>query len=291
MLNPRRCGWLSAQQLGMYMLERVKDRGGRLLIGKVADIRLSQNKISGVKVLVDSDYKLIHTERFVNAAGPYVQNIASMIGIDLPVFNELHGKISFTDTRKIVPRHVPLMIWSDPVKLPWSDEERDDLAGDDQTRWLVEEFPAGVHFRPEGLGPSPVLLILWTYEIEAQEPIWPPRFDDFYPEIVLRGLTRMVPGLAAYINRMGKPIVDGGYYCKTQENRPLIGPLPVDGAYIIGALSGYGVMACSAAGELLANHITGDPLPDYANDFLIDRYQRPAYQQLLANWDSTTGQL
>lgn len=291
MLNPRRCGWLSAQQLGMYMLDRVKDRGGRQLNGEIVDVTLSQDKVSGVKVLVDSEYELIQTECFVNAAGPYIQKIASMIGIELPVINELHGKISFNDSQHIVPRHVPLMIWSDPVKLPWSDEEREELAADDQTRWLVEEFPAGVHFRPEGLGPSPVLLILWTYEIEAQEPIWPPSFDDFYPEIVLRGLTSMVPGLATYINRMGKPIVDGGYYCKTRENRPLIGPLPVDGAYIIGALSGYGVMACSAAGELLAQHISGDPLPDYADDFLLSRYRRPAYQQLLANWDPTTGQL
>ena len=32
-------------------------------------------------------------------------------------------------------------------------------------------------------------------------------------------------------------VIDGGYYCKTQENRPLVGPLPVAGAYMIGALS------------------------------------------------------
>ena len=90
---------------------------------------------------------------------------------------------------------------------------------------------------------------------------------------------------------MGKPWVDGGYYCKTQENRPLIGPLPVEGAYIIGALSGYGVMACSAGGELLAAHITGSDLPDFAPDFMLKRYEDPTYQKMLAGWDPTTGQL
>ena len=46
--------------------------------------------------------------------------------------------------------------------------------------------------------------------------------------------------------------IDGGYYCKTRENRPLIGPLPVDGAFVLGALSGFGVMAAHASAELLA---------------------------------------
>lgn len=101
----------------------------------------------------------------------------------------------------------------------------------------------------------------------------------------------MVPALTTYINRMGKFWIDGGYYCKTQENRPLIGPLPVEGAYLIGALSGFGVMACSAAGELLATHITGGDLPEYAADFLLERYQDPNYQKLLDGWDASSGQL
>ena len=35
MLRPRRCGWLSAQQLGMWLLERAQQRGVRLLCGRV----------------------------------------------------------------------------------------------------------------------------------------------------------------------------------------------------------------------------------------------------------------
>ena len=107
----------------------------------------------------------------------------------------------------------------------------------------------------------------------------------------MRGLTRMVPSLSTYIDRMGKPWVDGGYYCKTQENRPLIGPLPVPGSYIIGALSGYGIMASQAAAELLAMHITGAELPSYAAQFMLERYEDPAYQVLLEQWDATSGQL
>jgi glycine/D-amino acid oxidase-like deaminating enzyme len=85
--------------------------------------------------------------------------------------------------------------------------------------------------------------------------------------------------------------VDGGYYCKPGENRPLIGPLPIEGAYIFGALSGYGIMASQAGGELLAAHITGSVLPDYAPALSLARYVDPAYMALLDGWDATAGQL
>jgi len=60
--------------------------------------------------------------------------------------------------------------------------------------------------------------------------VWPPTFDDHYPEILLRGLAQMIPGPSVYFGQGKLAHVDGGYYCKTRENRPLIGPLPVEGA-------------------------------------------------------------
>ena len=42
---------------------------------------------------------------------------------------------------------------------------------------------------------------------------------------MLRGMTAMIPGMEAYIGKSPKAFIDGGYYTKTRENRPLIGPL------------------------------------------------------------------
>lgn len=291
MLHPRRCGWLSAQQLGMYLLTEAKAHGVRLLNGRVTDIIVEHNRVTAVDVhLADNSSTRIQTSRFLNAAGPLIGKIGQMMGVELPIFNELHAKISIRDDLGIIPRDVPLMIWEDPIHLSWSAEERAELAADPELRFLLEQFPAGVHFRPEGAGESPMLLILWTYDLAPKEVVWPPQFDPDYAEIVLRGLVRLVPGLAAYIGR-ARPWVDGGYYCKTRENRPLITPLPVEGAYLFGAVSGYGIMASQAGGELIAAHITGSELPGYAPAFLLNRYQEPAYQKLLANWDATSGQL
>ena len=71
---------------------------------------------------------------------------------------------------------------------------------------------------------------------------------------------------------------------KTRENRPLIGPVPVEGLYVSCGYSGYGVMASCAGGELIARHIAGAPLPDYAPAFLLSRYQDPEYISLLDRW-------
>jgi glycine/D-amino acid oxidase-like deaminating enzyme len=118
-----------------------------------------------------------------------------------------------------------------------------------------------------------------------------PSFDPYYAEVILRGLIRIIPGLSVYLGRMRKPRVDGGYYCKTRENRPLICPLPVRGAYLFGAVSGFGIMATMAGGELLAAHVAGANPPDYAGDFLLSRYQDPKYIQLLHQLEATSGQL
>ncbi|MCL4870612.1 MAG: FAD-binding oxidoreductase [Anaerolineae bacterium] len=287
---PRRCGSLSAQQLGMYLLDKIKAQGVKLVRGRVTGINVSQNRVQSVR-LSGGEVGMIHTPVFVNAAGPYVAELGKLLGVDIPVFNELHGKIAIEDYRNILPRNLPLMIWSDPVWLPWSDEERAELEQDEELGWLLDELPAGVHFRTEGAGGASTLLILWTYELEPKLPIWPPTFDPMYPEIVLRGLTRMIPELAVYLEKGRKPYLDGGYYCKTRENRLLAGPLPVEGAYLIGGLSGYGIMASPAAADLLAAHITGSPLPPYAPAFRLERYQDPTYLAQLAQWDATSGQL
>ncbi len=287
-LHARRCGWLSAQQLGMYLLERAQTAGVRFLSGRLQAVQVEKERVVAVQV----NGERIATRTFVNAAGPYLRQVGQMVGVELPVHNELHGKLAFTDHLGLIPRDVPMIIWDEPLALPWTEAEREELAAYPDTRWLLEELPAGLHFRPEGGEGSPIVLMLWPYHIDMCEPpTWPPpALDEFFPDVVLRGMTRLIPALEAYTGRAGRPVIDSGYYCKTAENRPLIGPLPVAGAYVVGALSGYGIMAAPAAGELLAAHLAGSTLPDYSSAFLLSRYRDPAYQALLAEWGDS-GQL
>ncbi len=286
-LHARRAGWFSAQQLGATMLEQARHCGVRIFEGRVSGVENHGGRVRAIR-LGDGDQ--IETSCFVNAAGPYLNPVGKMLDVELPVFAELHLKVAVHDTLGAVPRTAPLLIWTDPQRLLWSDEERELLAEEEDTRWLLDEMPPGAHTRPEGGVDSDIILLLWEYHTGGVEPVVPPPLDDQYPEIALRGLAAMLPVFRKYFGKMPRPTLDGGYYIKTRENRPIIGPLPVDGAFVIGALSGYGLMASCAAGELLAAHIVGASLPLYAPALALERYRDPAYLRLLETWGDS-GQL
>lgn len=169
-----------------------------------------------------------------------------------------------------------------------------------------------------------------------------------YPEICLRGLSRMIPELAVYLENIPRStLVDGGYYTQTPDNIPLVGPasgVAVDGVCMdltqlhqiiplshlkhyyylhcgislflssihvsdsdlvfavddtpivchllhyldtCGALGGFGVMASAGVGNLLAKHICGDTLPDYAKNLLPARFESQAYLDEIASIGDT----
>ena len=286
-LHVRRAGWLSAQQLGMHLLETGRRRGVRAKreAGKVIGVDVKNNRIQGIQL---NNGEHIESPIFINAAGPYLKEVGKLLGVDLPVFTELHLKAVIKDALGVVGRDAPLLIWNDAQSLPWSDSEREALASDDETRWLTKTFPSGAHTRPEGAGND--IIMLWEYQTKVTEPVDPPLMDEQYPELALRGLAAMLPRMKEYFAKMPRPQLDGGYYTKTRENRPLVGPLGVEGAYVIGAVSGYGIMSACGVGELLAAHVTGAELPSYAKAFELSRYDDPEYQRKLETW-ADSGQL
>jgi glycine/D-amino acid oxidase-like deaminating enzyme len=231
----------------------------------------------------------IETGKLVLAPGPFLGRTARQLGLELPVSNRLHARAVLTDPEEVVPTDAPLMIWCDPVELRWTEEEREALTRaatdpepDPDAGRLMGELPAGVRVRPRREGESPCLLIAWQWKempADAFSPPWPPELPPRHGEVLLRGLARMIPGLERYFGRGAEATVDGGYDCRTPENRPLIGPLPVAGAYVLGALSSYAVMASQGAAELLSAHVAGEPLPSWAPAFHPGRYDDPGYRE------------
>jgi len=213
-----------------------------------------------------------------------LKEMGRLIGVELPIVAERHLKVSLPDIHGALPPGAPMLIWLDEQYLPWSDDERLALNGDNETQWLLQKFPHGVHGRADGSGATTTLIILFNHSSRQTEIAFPVPVEPHYAEIALRAMSTMVPAVRAYIGKGARPYVDGGYYIKTRENRPLIGPLPVQGAYVSGAFSGFGVMASCAAGELVAQHMMQAALPDYAPAFLLSRYQDADYCALLDNW-------
>jgi glycine/D-amino acid oxidase-like deaminating enzyme len=287
-LHIRRAGCLNAVALGSWLLSRAVSAGVSFKRDRVVRVDTTGGRVCGVRL---ASGEVIATDKFVIAGGPLLPELGRMLDLELPVFHELHAKFTFRDPHAVVRRDAPFIIWQDPTFLEWSDRERRALASDDETRWLTEMLPGGVHVRPVDLTYGDELYLIWTFETDARRYEWPPTFDPHYGDVVLRGCARMIPGLSAYVGARAPGIVDGGYYCKTRENRPLIGPLPVEGAFVLGALSGIGVMTSQAAGDLLARHVMQQPLPDYARWFLPSRYDDAGYRALVDQWGPLVGQL
>jgi glycine/D-amino acid oxidase-like deaminating enzyme len=277
----RRAGWLSAQQLGAAMLEAVRARGIRVLRGDAVGIGMNGGRASSVEVSTDNGRIALDATDIVLAGGPHQKQLAALAGLDLPIFAERHRKVSFQDTLNAMPRKAPMMIWLDEQYLPFSDEDRAALAEDEDSAHFLDKFPAGVHGRPDGASAA---LVLFNHHGDPVEPVFPLPEEPHYAEIALRGMATMLPALKAYNGRPARPYIDGGYYVRTTENRPLIGPTAIEGLTISCGFGGFGVMAACASGDLVARHITRETLPAYAPAFLLSRYQDPQYQALLDTW-------
>lgn len=281
-IHVRRAGWLSAQQLGAWLLDRSLEAGVVYRPDSVVECDVSGGRVRGA---VLSSGLRIETARIVNAAGPHLGEVAAMLGSSLPLLHEVHRKMSFRDQACAIPRDAPMLIWNDPQRLGWETDEREALMQDPDLAPLAGMLPPGAHCRPDGGTGSPIVLGLWEYRSDVRAPTFPIPEDPLYPEMVMRGLSTMIPALGGYLDRLPQPYVDGGYYTKTVENRPLIGPAGPEGVYVVGALSGYGIMAAPAAGELVASHIVGGPWHAPADAFLPSRYDDPAYLAAFENAD------
>jgi glycine/D-amino acid oxidase-like deaminating enzyme len=274
-IHIKRGGDISGQQLGAYMLERIREAGGKRLHGEVTQV--TKNSAFSLQVKTADEIKSIAADVVVNAAGPYVNSVAVMLGTALPVKNIYQQKIAFDDRFAAIPRGMPFSIDLDRKLLGWTEEEKALLLSDPERAWLTGPMPAGTHCRPDGGAQGTWVKLGWAYNEKSSEPrrdlANETAIDPQFPEIVIRGAAAFLPSLNQYVERPpGRFAHYGGYYTMTAENWPIIGPMGAEGAYVVGALSGFGSMSACAAGKLCAAWICGGELPAYAANLSLARY-------------------
>jgi len=282
-IHIRRAGSISAQQLGQFMLEQFRANGGRLIRAELKGISIG----SDFELELDAGNRpaTIRASRVVNAAGPYLRDVAKMLGEDLPVKCVFQQKISFEDREGAILRDMPFTIDLDGQTLAWDEEDRELLASDPTTRHYTEPKNGGIHCRPDGAVNGKWIKLGWAYNEKESNPHSEEPIDPQFPDTVLRGASRLNPKLGAYIGKLPNGVHHyGGYYTMTEENWPLIGKMKTEGAFVAGALSGYGSMAACAAGELCASWVTGQSVPDYALSLGINRYADKAFMAELARF-------
>lgn len=275
-LHVRRAGDVSAQQMGQFMLDAVRGMGGRLKLGRLVSVE--RNAKFALQVASEGGSEQILAETLVDAAGPFLAEVAAMLDVTLPTQTIFQQKIAFRDRVGAIPRRMAFAVDLDPQVLDWTAEERDLLGADPSNEWLTDRFPGGIHCRPEGGEGGDWIKLGWAFNRQPVAPQWEPACDERFPEVVLRGAAALQPALKAYYGRLPVDLSHyGGYYTMTPENWPLIGPMGPAGAFVVGALSGYGTMSAAAAGSLCASWIAGAELPDYAMPLSLARYADDAF--------------
>jgi glycine/D-amino acid oxidase-like deaminating enzyme len=262
-LHIRRAGSISGQQLGQFMLEAIRATGGRLFRGEVVAIEGAAPFTLGIDT--PEGHLSLRAERLANSAGPFLSDVAAMLGEELPVSCVHQQKIAFEDRAGAIARTMPFTIDLDGQTLPWSDDERAILAEDPATVRLLAPMPGGIHCRADGAETGTWIKLGWAFNTKASDPHAPEPMDAQFPDIVLRAASRLHPALKAYVGRLPRGARHyGGYYTMTGENWPLIGPMRTRGAFMAGALSGFGTMSACATGSIAAAWVAGGELPAYA---------------------------
>ncbi|HIG41050.1 MAG TPA: FAD-binding oxidoreductase [Gammaproteobacteria bacterium] len=270
-VHVKRAGVLDVNALGSLLLGKARKAGVVFRQARIEGV--SQGPGSGFNMSLANGDK-ISTQQLVIAAGPFIGELASMLGVELRVENYLQHKIVIPDPANAVPLDMPFSIFADSQYLRWTDEERLMMVGDKEYAHLLAEFPPGLHIKPEGRNQ---IKLGWAFNRQPEKASWDPGSNPEFADIVLRGASRFVPSLEQYVARVPTPISHfSGYYTRTRENWPIIGPLEIEGLHVVGALSGYGTMSACSAGELCAdymNDMDNTSLPGYARYFHPRRYE------------------
>jgi glycine/D-amino acid oxidase-like deaminating enzyme len=285
-LHIRRAGDVSGHQMGSLMLRTLREQGGLVVPGRVVEV--VRDTRFALTIRGQDAVFSVTANVLVNAAGPNVGQVAGLLGESLPVSTVFQQKIAFEDTRAAIDRRMPFSIDLDAQTIDWTDQERALLADDPDTTWLTRPMPGSIHCRPDGGEHGAWIKLGWAFNTTPSEPGDDLPYLQSFPEIVLRGASRLNPGLKAYYGYLPSRLSHyGGYYTMTRENWPLIGPMQTPGAFVAGALSGFDTMASCATGALIARWVCGETLPDFALALSRERYGDDALMKTLRESGNT----
>ena len=253
-IHARNAGTLETVGLGKHLLETAMRRGVRIVRGEVVGVAITGGRVDRVRIRQQQATIDIAAHHFVNAAGPFAARVANLVGAHLPLINVLQQKVAIADPQGVVPRDAPFTISLDPAGA----------------------LPAGLHIKPDAIDGKAVVKLGCAFNQEPEEPEWDPRGTGGFPALVLRAATELIPALEPYVLAV-KPVAhEAGYYTRTPDDLPLIGPSGCEGGWVVGGFAGYGAMVACAAGEIAAAWIAGASRPVYGESFDPRRVSNPA---------------
>jgi len=192
------------------------DHGARIWKNTaVTAIKVERTRVTAVETTRGT----VQTNAVVNAAGAWAAEIASLVGVELPVV-PLRRMLAPTEPFDQFPHTAPMII----------------------------DMTNGFHFRPESLG----FLLAWN------DPEETPGFKtEFEPSFIEKVLTRAADRVPVFENVAVNPKrAWAGLYEVTPDHHCILGAVDeVRGFFLANGFSGHGVMHAPSTGKILSDLI------------------------------------
>ncbi|MFB6184478.1 MAG: NAD(P)/FAD-dependent oxidoreductase [Haloarculaceae archaeon] len=213
-------GVLDPSEIVHYQAERVRETGGRVETGvEVTDVATDDGAVAGVEL---GDGETVAADYVVNAAGPWAPLVDGMVGVDVPL-RHTGGPIVVLDAGREV--RLPLTFFEDGLYF------REEGA----TRLLVGNFATG-YDEAERLDPEGVRTPAESFRLDVADAV------------------------GRYLPSSGDVTVVNEWFdlrTVTPDSRPIVDETRVDGYVVATGMSGYGVTASAAVGDLVADLVAG----------------------------------
>jgi glycine/D-amino acid oxidase-like deaminating enzyme len=278
MVHVRRAGWISTRVMAQHMLDIAAQNGLVEMRGAVTRVEATDNT-STLTIETPYDEQTVDTRQVLFAVGPNLPQIATILDLEFPLQNVFHQKVMLQDNGQVLPDGMPFMIFTDSPSCDWTEAELAYLRKHTQS----EHIPGNFHIRR--VNPDWIHLG-WAFNNQPARNIEQAYFERLYPQAVIKGLSSFIPALESYTASIPQPtLVSGGFYTRTPENLPILQQVQ-SGVYIIGALSGFGVMMGCGVGEIMSRMMAGQDVPNYVQHFSASRYNDPAYVKQIESMPS-----
>ena len=199
----KNAGNVDSITMANMMLKVAKKKGATFKQAKIQNLITTSHSF---EILLE-DRSTIDCDQIVLAAGPFLDQMVELIDLKLPIWNTLQRKFITPDPLHVIPKKMPFTIYSDPQKLEWENDERAYLKSNDKLKWMTDIMPGAIHIKPES---GNRIKMGWAYSTKHENPRWQIQNDDYFPEIVMRGASKFIPGLKKYIDQIPSPIIQYG---------------------------------------------------------------------------------
>ena len=210
-------GWFDAYALLQGVRRKARSLGVEERVGEVVEVLVDGDRVAGVRL---ADGSTIEADWVVNAAGPRAAEVATMVGIDLPV-----------RPRKRIVYHLeaPVSLGAAPLTIDMN----------------------GVYFRPEG----PAYVSGWSPRAGEADPDTLDLVADRAPfeSLIWPTLAHRVP---AFDQLRLLDAWAGHYEVNTLDHNAIVGPHPrLQNFVLANGFSGHGLQQAPAVGRGLAEWI------------------------------------